>query len=98
MRLGQQLTEIRAADLCFTLAETHRFLHAQTEQPLDDTVLHSLQSLTEGWVIGLQLAGISLQSQSPQQLLDRFGGNHRLLVGYLAEEVMPDAKSLSHAA
>jgi LuxR family maltose regulon positive regulatory protein len=90
LRLGQQLTEIRATDLCFTLAETRHFLRAQTGQPLDDTVLHSLQSRTEGWVIGLQLAGISLQSQSPQQLLAGFGGNHRLLVAYLAEEVMAD--------
>lgn len=26
----------------------------------------------------------------PEKILTRFGGNHRLLVGYLAEEVMAD--------
>jgi LuxR family transcriptional regulator, maltose regulon positive regulatory protein len=90
LRLGQHITEIRAADLQFTLAETHRFLQAQTGRPLDDEVLQALQMRTEGWVIGLQLAGISLQSQTPYQVLARFSGNHRLLAGYLVEEVTAD--------
>ena len=88
LRMSRQITEIRAADLRFALAETRQMLQKQTDRPLDDQVAETLQTRTEGWVIGLQLAGISLQSQTPTQLLTRFGGNHRLLAGYLVEEVM----------
>lgn len=88
LRMGQQITEIRAADLRFALPETRRLLRVQTGQPLDDEFIQSLHTRSEGWIIGLQLAGISLQSQSPHQFLARFGGSHRLLTGYLVEEVM----------
>jgi LuxR family maltose regulon positive regulatory protein len=88
LRLGQHITEIRAADLRFAVAETRRFLQYRTGRLLDEEEIQDLQGRTEGWVIGLQLASLSLRSQSPAQFLARFGGNHRLLVGYLVEEVM----------
>ncbi len=88
LRLDQQITEIRAADLRFGLDDTHRLLQAHIGHSLDETVIQVLQARTEGWVMGLQLAAISLQKLAPDELLTRFGGSHRLLVGYLAEEVM----------
>ena len=88
LRIGRQITEIRAADLRFGLAETGLFLREQTGQPLDEALIQSLQARTEGWIIGLQLAGISLHNQSPDQFLAHFSGSHRLLAGYLVEEVM----------
>lgn len=90
LRVSRQITEIRAADLRFALTETRLLLQEQGGLPLDETVVQSLQTRTEGWVIGLQLAGISLHNLPPAQLMARFGGNHRLLAGYLVEEVMAD--------
>jgi LuxR family maltose regulon positive regulatory protein len=88
MRVGQQITEIRAADLRLGLAETRQFLQDRVGRLFDEGVIQSLWARTEGWIIGLQLAGISLQSQSPAQFLAHFGGSHRLLAGYLVEEVL----------
>ena len=88
LRMEQQLTELRASDLRFAPEETRRFFEHRVAQPLDDDVLQALQARTEGWVTGLQLASISLQSQDPRQFLARFHGSDRLLVGYLVEEVM----------
>ncbi|MCB9097930.1 MAG: hypothetical protein H6632_00205 [Anaerolineales bacterium] len=88
LRMARQITEIRAADLRFALTETRPFLLNNIEQPLDDAALQSLQTRTEGWATGLQLAVLALQSQTPAQFLTRFDGSHRLLAGYLIEEVM----------
>jgi LuxR family maltose regulon positive regulatory protein len=88
LRLEQRITEIRGTDLRFGLEETRRLLQRHAGRLLGDEAIRSLQARTEGWAIGLQLAALSLQRGSPDQLLVRFGGNHRLLAGYLVEEVM----------
>jgi len=88
LRARRQVTEIRAADLSLSLPETRQFLQNLISRSLPEEVIRSLQARTEGWIIGLQLAGISLRRQPPDRLLARFGGSHRLLVGYLVEEVM----------
>ena len=88
LRVERQLTEIRADDLRFALAETRQLLQGRSAEALDEALIRSLQARSEGWVIGLQLAGVSLQSQSPAQFLAHFGGSDHLLAGYLLEEVM----------
>ncbi len=88
LRIEQQITELRAADLRFAVAETRRFLHDRLDHPLDDATLKLLHTRTDGWIAALQLSSIALQGQDPHQFLDHFRGNDRLLVGYLVEEVM----------
>jgi LuxR family maltose regulon positive regulatory protein len=88
LRIEQQITELRARDLGFTPVETRLFLQRRVVQPLDDETLQTLQTRTEGWIAGLQLASISLQSQEPRQFVAHFRGSDQLLVGYLVEEVM----------
>lgn len=88
LRIEQQITELRASDLRFAVAETRRFLHDRLDQSLDDATLNLLHARTEGWITALQLSSIALQRQDPRQFLDHFRGNDRLLVGYLVEEVM----------
>ena len=88
MRVAQQITEIRVADLRFGPTETRRFVQDRVDQPLNDEMINSLQARTEGWITGLQVAGIALQNQSPVQFQAHFGGSDRLLAGYLVEEVI----------
>ena len=95
LRAHHQITEIRAANLAFDLAETGQFLNSQLGRQPGEAFVRSLLERTEGWAIGLQLAAIALQSQSPQQLLARFSGSHRLLAGYLVEEVRPACRMKS---
>jgi len=88
LRIEQQITELRSGDLRFAVAETRQFLAQQLRYTIDDHALQELHSRTEGWITALQLSSIALQRQEPAQFLRHFHGNDRLLVGYLAEEVM----------
>lgn len=56
LRLDGELTEIRAADLRFTLEEARELLDAAGVR-LPEPALASLRDRTEGWVAGLRLAG-----------------------------------------
>lgn len=88
LRIEQQLTELRASDLRFAVAETRQFLDRRLSQPLDDDALKLLHARTEGWITALQLSSIALQNHAPYQFLGHFRGSDRLLVSYLVEEVM----------
>ena len=49
----------------------------------------TLESRTEGWIAGLQLAAISLQGrQDSADLIKSFSGSHRFVLDYLIEEVL----------
>lgn len=88
LRIEQQITELRSADLRFAVEETRKFLDRLLDHSLENDVLKLLQDRTEGWVTALKLSSIALQSQDPHQFLDRFHGSDRLLIGYLVEEVL----------
>lgn len=88
LRIEQQITELRASDLRFAVAETRQFLDDRLDHALDDATLKLLHARTDGWITALQLSSIALQHQDPHQFLEHFRGNDRLLVGYLVEEVM----------
>ena len=59
LRLEGELTEIRAADLRFTLAEARELLTA-AGVALPEPALAMLHERTEGWAAGLRLAALSL--------------------------------------
>ncbi|HMD23188.1 MAG TPA: AAA family ATPase, partial [Streptosporangiaceae bacterium] len=59
LRLEGELTEIRVADLRFTLEEA-RALFGAAGIALSDPALGSLYERTEGWAAGLRLAALSL--------------------------------------
>jgi LuxR family maltose regulon positive regulatory protein len=95
LRVQQQLTEVREADLRFTLEETTTFLNDLMGLNLSNEDIRNLESRTEGWIAGLQLAAIALQS--PISLLSRadkhkaivaFSGSHHHLIDYLVQEVL----------
>lgn len=89
LRAGEKLTEVRAAELRFRAAEISTFL--QTIMGLDLTVeaIAALESRTEGWIAGLQLAALSLRGQSDvSRFLAAFKGSHRFVLDYLSEEVL----------
>ncbi len=59
LRLEGELTEIRAADLQFTLAEARELLAAAGVAP-PEPALAMLHERAEGWAAGLRLAALSL--------------------------------------
>jgi LuxR family transcriptional regulator, maltose regulon positive regulatory protein len=57
------LTEIRSADLRFTPEETSSFLIRTLGLNLSGEDIAALEARTEGWIAGLQLAGLSMQGR-----------------------------------
>ena len=89
MRVRGQLTELRAADLRFTSAEAAEFLNRMMGLSLSEEDISSLETRTEGWVAGLQLAALSMQGRSnTASFIKSFTGSHRFVLDYLVEEVL----------
>jgi len=88
-RVGNELNEFRVSDLCFTMDETALFFNKVMNLGLSNQDIEMLESRTEGWVAGLQLAGLSMQGRSDiPGFIKAFAGDNRLIVDYLAEEVV----------
>jgi LuxR family maltose regulon positive regulatory protein len=65
LRANNLLTEIRARDLRFTIRDAGRFLNEVMRLSLSQADIAALEDKTEGWIAGLQLAAIAIES-SPQ--------------------------------
>ncbi len=95
LRARGQLTELRAADLRFTPAEAADFLNRMMGLNLRDADIAALESRTEGWIAGLQLAALALQGTiamqghpDPASFIQSFTGSHHFVLDYLVEEVL----------
>jgi LuxR family maltose regulon positive regulatory protein len=89
LRAGGQLTELRVADLRFTLSEAAGFLNQVMGLLLSAQDIAALERRTEGWIAGLQLAAISMQGhQDPTSFIQSFTGSHHFVLDYLLEEVL----------
>jgi len=89
LRACGELTELRASDLRFTMAEAATFLSQVMELHLSASDMAALEAHTEGWIAGLQLAAISLQNRADAPAFIRaFTGSNRHIVDYLVEEVL----------
>jgi len=89
LRARGQLTELRAADLRFTPSEAAEFLNQIMGLNLSAEDIAALETRTEGWIAGLQLAAISMVGQSDTTSFIRsFTGSHHFVLDYLIEEVL----------
>ena len=89
LRVRNQLTELRAADLRFTLDEVTTFLTLTMGLHLTQEQIASLEARTEGWIAGLQLAALSMQGRGDvDDFVAAFTGSHHYVVDYLIEEVL----------
>lgn len=89
LRARNQLTEIRAADLRFTPSEAREFLNQVMSLDLSVEEVAALETRTEGWIAGLQLAALSMKGQEDVHgFIQAFSGDHRYIVDYLVEEVL----------
>jgi LuxR family maltose regulon positive regulatory protein len=88
LRLEGELTEIRAADLRFTLEEA-RALFEAAGIALSGSALGLLYERTEGWAAGLRLAALSLAGHpDPDRFAAEFSGSERTVAEYLLAEVL----------
>jgi LuxR family transcriptional regulator, maltose regulon positive regulatory protein len=88
-RVRDQLTELRAADLRFTPAEAAEFLNRVMGLNLSAEDIAALETRTEGWIAGLQLAALSMKDREDiASFIQAFTGSHRFVLDYLVEEVL----------
>ncbi len=89
-RAQLRLLEIRAADLRFVSVEVRTILAQTAGAEVDEATAVLLEEQTEGWIIGLQLAGFSLRGQQDPAAFARAfqQRNHRLIMDFLLDEVL----------
>jgi LuxR family transcriptional regulator, maltose regulon positive regulatory protein len=88
LRLEGQLTEIRTADLQFTVDEARALFEAAGVE-LPESALMALVRRTEGWAAGLRLAALSLAGHpDPERFAEEFSGSNRTVAEYLMAEVL----------
>jgi LuxR family maltose regulon positive regulatory protein len=87
LRINHEVTDIRAADLAFTMAEAAELFDA-TGMHLSDVQLRGMSDRTQGWAAGLRLALMSLDPADIDGGITRFTGSTPLVAEYLVEEVI----------
>jgi LuxR family maltose regulon positive regulatory protein len=88
LRLEGEVTEIRAANLRFTIDEA-RVMFGAAGVELPESALALLHARTEGWAAGLRLAALSLTGHpDPERFAAEFSGSERTVAEYLLAEVM----------
>lgn len=91
LRAMDELSELRQKDLRFAEDEAARFMEQVLGRPLSPDQTRALAAVTEGWVSGLQMAGLSLQGRDPaaiSTLIADLTGSNRFILDYLSEEVL----------
>lgn len=88
LRLAGELTELRAADLRFTLEESRSLFEAAGVQ-ISQAALERLHQRSEGWATGLRLAALALDGHAePERFVREFAGSERTVADYLFAEVL----------
>ncbi len=89
LRVRGQLSELRAADLRFTVGEATEFLNQVMGLSLTAAEIAALETRTEGWVAGLQMAALSMQGRTDTETyIQAFTGSHHFIMDYLVEEIL----------
>lgn len=89
LRARGHLIELRDTDLRFTPGEAAAFLDQVMDLSLSADEITVLESRTEGWIAGLQLAALSMQGRKDiSAFIRKFAGDNRYIMDYLVEEVL----------
>jgi LuxR family maltose regulon positive regulatory protein len=89
LRVRSQLTELRVTDLRFTPSEAAEFLNQVMGLHLSAEEIAALETRTEGWIAGLQMAALSMQGRADTaSFIQAFTGSHHFVLDYLVEEVL----------
>jgi LuxR family maltose regulon positive regulatory protein len=95
LRARRQMTELRSQDLRFACDEVATFVNSVMGLGLSDQDVTLLDARTEGWIAGLQMASLAMESLLSTQgradvlaFIQTLSGSHRFILDYLVEEVL----------
>lgn len=89
LRARGQVVEIREADLRLRADEATGFLSGVMGLTLSEEDIACLETRTEGWIAGLQLAALSLRRHdNVSAFIQTFTGSHRFIQDYVQEEIL----------
>ncbi|MTI69704.1 MAG: tetratricopeptide repeat protein [Firmicutes bacterium] len=91
LRVNNEINEIRMRELKFSHLETKRFYENTIKIKLEEKHLKALLKKTEGWIAGLQLAGLLIKkydNENIENFINNFSGSQRYIIDYLLEEVL----------
>jgi LuxR family transcriptional regulator, maltose regulon positive regulatory protein len=95
-----KLLEIRMQDLRFSDEDAEMYLNAGIGLDLAARSVQALNHKTEGWIAGLQMAGLAMQDIASREtvsfpakekvsdFVNSFSGSNRFILDYLIEEVL----------
>lgn len=89
MRSRNQIMDIRIDQLRFTPDEVDIFMNEVMGLQLSTDDISIMETRTEGWAAGLQLAALSIQgSKDIHAFINAFAGSHYYIMDYLIGEVL----------
>ncbi|HEX9370705.1 MAG TPA: hypothetical protein VF897_06845, partial [Roseiflexaceae bacterium] len=89
LRARGELVEVRTTDLRFSAVEAAAFLQEAMGLPLSAADVAALETRTEGWIAGLQLAALAMRDRTDLAgFITAFTGSNRFVMDYLAAEVI----------
>jgi LuxR family transcriptional regulator, maltose regulon positive regulatory protein len=89
LRAQGQLLEIRYSDLSFSLEDASQYLNKIMGLNLNEDEIQELVDYTEGWIVGLHLAGIALTNTGKTQaFIAKLNSANRYIADYLFDEVL----------
>lgn len=89
LRMRGQLLEIRNQDLRFTGVEAASFLVEGMNLPFSEEEVATLQSRSEGWIAGLQLAALSARKhENLSSFVQDFTGSHRFVLDFVQQDIL----------
>ena len=88
LRARGHLLEVRTDELRCNPDEAMAFLKKSASIQLSQDMVETVTTRTEGWLVGLQLLGLSLQGHADSgDFLEEVSGSQRYVFDYLIEEV-----------
>jgi len=89
LRSQHQLLEVRSSDLSFSANDISILFNKKLKLKLSIEDSYSLETKTEGWIAGLQLAALSMQGKEDiSKFIQDLKGDNRYIMDYLMEEVL----------
>lgn len=89
LRANNKLNEIRAKELRFSGDDIKIFLDKVMGLSLSENDISILEEKTEGWIAGLQLAGLAIRNaRNRSNFISNLSGSYQFILFYFTEQVL----------